>query len=101
MSFCSQKLYLENRIFARAAALGARVDARGGRLTCVHPDAELTACLCAYNVFFAAANARLLPREDWRDFWRVFDEEALRLGPCAPSSLGRCVRPRNPKNPRG
>lgn len=97
MSVCSRKLYLENRIFARAAALGARVDAKRGRLVCAHPDAELKACLGVYNVFFACENARCLPREDWRRFWQIFDEEARRLGPCSPYFPGCPVRRLNRK----
>lgn len=53
---CSQKISLENAIFARADQLQMAVHARAGRLVSHAKDAYLQALLRAYNAFFYQEN---------------------------------------------
>ena len=52
----SQKIELENNIFAQAAKLHAQVYARGGRLFSSSKDRYLQALLGVYNAFFYKEN---------------------------------------------
>lgn len=55
MSF-SSKLTLENKIFARAAALQTAVHGRQGQLVSPSKDAYLQALLSLYNAYFFREN---------------------------------------------
>lgn len=68
----SQKILLENAIFARANIIGIEVHAYAGRLFTRSVDAYLQALLQVYNAFFYEENNRFLGvREDkWNEiFW--------------------------------
>lgn len=78
----SQKLDLENRIFARAARVRAEVDGAGGELISPSPDACLQVMLSVYNAFFADENRAFLgpgPKEENELFWREFERERVCL----------------------
>lgn len=59
----SQKLTLENALFARAAALDVPLYARAGRLFCAAPEPLLRHWTRLYNACFASCNQRLLAEE--------------------------------------
>ena len=52
----SHKIDLENKIFARAQALGAEVYAKYGRLTSPSEDLQLQTMLYVYNKHFGEEN---------------------------------------------
>jgi len=78
----SQKIDLENGIFARAGRMGACVEARAGELLCADPDVCLQVMISVYNAFFAKENRALCgdEGEEWACFWRAFWRREIRGG---------------------
>lgn len=87
----SQKIDLENRIFALAAWSGARVDGVCGVLRTDDKEIRLQLLVCVYNAFFGAENRAFCAEDsaaqtDELDAFRAFFwAEAKRLGPLGPS----------------
>lgn len=80
----TQKLALENKIFAYADRRGYALFARQGMLFCPQADGYLQALITVYNRFFKRQNQRFLsgqPAENWP---RLFAAQAV-----YPPSLNR------------
>lgn len=75
----STKIDLENRIFYRAACLGACVLSCGGEVLCTAPDVYLQTLISVYNAFFAEGNRYLLEDEAlaWHDWWQAYKRQVV------------------------
>ena len=69
----SLRIDLENKIFARACAVNAPIEAREGGLFSASSDAQLNALLGVYNAYFRAENWQTFgcPQEEleaWKNY---------------------------------
>lgn len=86
MKLNSQRLYLENKIFARAAQLGVVVHARQGQLLADRQDALLRQLITVYNAFFYEDNRRIFcAQENGLEKWFCFAKRPSRSVLFAPN----------------
>lgn len=71
----SRQIDLENRIFFRAARLGAEVCSRAGAFYCTEPDDCLQQLIRVYNAFVAEENRLAEGGDAWNGFWRGYAAE--------------------------
>ncbi len=84
------KLELENRIFARAFALNATVDACNGALVSASEDFELQTLIHVYNAHFLEENQNeFCPLDETLQSWRLYcaQRACLPANPGAPGSV--------------
>ncbi|MBP5430049.1 MAG: hypothetical protein J6Y25_04120 [Elusimicrobiaceae bacterium] len=79
------KLELENRIFARAFAVHAAVDACNGALVSASEDLELQTLLHVYNAQFLEENQHnFCPPDETLQAWQLYRAQRA----CLPQTLG-------------